>query len=195
MHSRCGGRERQTRRRASTDITWKKVIPISTPHWSGNSETETCTFWFASQADFPSPRSDGPMSWIVWGGVRPRFLPRVVTVQKVPFEPKMKISRLSFTKVSIHLWRSQVTPSPGNWWCRVDPPEANWVSREWSLFEQRLPDEGLSINSATEFLRRVAGISVSSAPYQVEPRPDEHGLIVPGCKTWLSRCRGGRSIF
>ena len=34
------------------------------------------------------------------------FPPRVVTVQKVdPFEAKMKISRLSFPKVSIHLWR------------------------------------------------------------------------------------------
>ena len=65
----------------------------------------------------------------------------------------------------------------------IDGAESNWVSREWSLFEQHWRDQGLSINSATEFLRRVAGISVSSAPYQVEPRLDEHGLILPGCKT------------
>ena len=125
MHSRCGGRERQTRRREPrptspeknynlenvglllADRNSRATLPLTTPHSSrssaGNSETETGTFWFASQADFPYPRSDGPMSL---SRGQAEFPPRVVTVQKVdPFEAKMKISRLSFPKVSIHLWR------------------------------------------------------------------------------------------
>ena len=97
LHNRCGGRERQTRRTAKPLYHLQHPVRLDRLQVIQRHDTHVLV---ASEADFPSPRSDGPISRLVSGVVRPSFLPRVVTVQKVdPFEAKMKISGLSFPRV------------------------------------------------------------------------------------------------